>query len=463
LETTKAAFDIEAEAAGHIIHMVPVGADVKVGARIALIGSDLEALRAEQHRSAAKAEPSGGGSKPVRATRKAISLAQELGIDLAHLDVDGIISEADVRQFAGRGVEGKRVGREAWIRPPNADERGFVAPEFLARIEEDSAFGGLSSDLKVCLYRTYGAIIGDGVKIGAGTIIRCRLIRLGDRVEIGRDCIIKTDRFVMGTMSVIGDRARIATREVEMGEVCFSGDDILIGGGGALGPRSRLKVGDNCLISSRCVLNTGEPIVLGDEVGLSPNVQLYTHSHWQNVLRGYSARHAGIEVESGAYITANSLLVPGVRIGEGATVLANSVVSADVEPYTIVSGVPARKVGEINTNLTVAQKDHLVRRMMTDLADLLEFQGFEPSRLVYLRAYDSGASSDVDVVLALDVPPLPEGFERPVVFDLTSLRVYGVQTRVSDEVRNFLRRRGMRFRPSHWRYQHDRESEPHQT
>ena len=39
-----------------------------------------------------------------------------------------------------------------------------------------------------------------------------------------------------------------------------------------------------------------------------------------------------------------------------------------------------------------------------------------------------------------------------VVFDVGAYRVHGEQDAVSDEVRNFLRRRGIRFKPIHWRY-----------
>ncbi|SHK42203.1 Acetyltransferase (isoleucine patch superfamily) [Epilithonimonas mollis] len=42
------------------------------------------------------------------------------------------------------------------------------------------------------------------------------------------------------------------------------------------------------------------------------------------------------------WICANSIIADGIKVGDGAIVAANSVVTADVEPYTIVGGVPAK-------------------------------------------------------------------------------------------------------------------------
>ncbi|MCL5958544.1 MAG: hypothetical protein M1358_04365 [Chloroflexi bacterium] len=459
LETSKAAFDIEAIATGYIVHLVDAGMEVRTGDAVALVGPNLEDLREEKVRRLAepvKTESTiGGSSGAVRATRKAETLAQELGIDLAAIGGNGIIREEDVRRFADKRNNNAQAPREGWVASVSRDEAGFVAPEFLAKIEKDPAFAQLGPDLKVHLYRTYGAQIGENVKIGSGSVILSRVIRLADDSAIGSDCYVKTDRFVLGRMSVIGNRTRIVTREVVAGDVLFSGENILIGGGGAFGPRSALRIGDNCLISSNCLLNTGEPITIGDEVGLSPNVQLYTHNHWQNVLRGYTARHAPIVVERGAYVTGNCLVAPGVRIGEGATVLANSVVSFNVDPYTIVSGNPAQAVGKVNTVLSEAQKDRIVRHLMTEMEESLRFLGVDTGSVVYLPSFDCLEPTKAEVVLTFQPTNLPDSLGRPVVFDLTAFQVHGSQTRLSGEVRNFLRRRGIRFKPHLWRYTHD--------
>ncbi|OAT36235.1 chloramphenicol acetyltransferase [Proteus myxofaciens ATCC 19692] len=47
-------------------------------------------------------------------------------------------------------------------------------------------------------------------------------------------------------------------------------------------------------------------------------------------------------IHDGAWIGMRAMIMPGVTIGEGAIIATNSVVSKDVEPYSIVGGIPAK-------------------------------------------------------------------------------------------------------------------------
>lgn len=51
-------------------------------------------------------------------------------------------------------------------------------------------------------------------------------------------------------------------------------------------------------------------------------------------------------IKDGVWIGMRAMIMPGVKIGEGAVVAANSVVTKDVEPYTIVGGNPCKVIGE---------------------------------------------------------------------------------------------------------------------
>ena len=64
-----------------------------------------------------------------------------------------------------------------------------------------------------------------------------------------------------------------------------------------------------------------------------------------------------------AWICSRSILLPGVTIGEGAVVASGAVVTKDVEPYAIVAGIPAKKIGErkkINFTYNPYSRLHIV-------------------------------------------------------------------------------------------------------
>lgn len=88
---------------------------------------------------------------------------------------------------------------------------------------------------------------------------------------------------------------------------------------------------------------------IGDRAAVAPRVTLVVSSspNWSRIVPYVSTKHAPITIESDVWIGAGSVVLPGVTIGEGAVVGANSVVSKDVPPYTIVWGTPARAIGHV--------------------------------------------------------------------------------------------------------------------
>jgi acetyltransferase-like isoleucine patch superfamily enzyme len=90
-------------------------------------------------------------------------------------------------------------------------------------------------------------------------------------------------------------------------------------------------------------------ITIGDRVSIAPRVTLVTSSHPNySRTRGFAPVAAGpIVIENDAWLGAGCVILPGVRIGRGAVVGANSVVAHDVPPLHVVAGQPARTVREL--------------------------------------------------------------------------------------------------------------------
>jgi acetyltransferase-like isoleucine patch superfamily enzyme len=90
-------------------------------------------------------------------------------------------------------------------------------------------------------------------------------------------------------------------------------------------------------------------VTIGDRVSIAPRVTLVTSSHPNNSrTRGFAPVSQGpIVIEDDAWLGAGCVILPGVRIGKGAVVGANSVVAASVPALHVVAGQPARTVREL--------------------------------------------------------------------------------------------------------------------
>ena len=89
-----------------------------------------------------------------------------------------------------------------------------------------------------------------------------------------------------------------------------------------------LRVGKNVLIQQCCTFFDRCGITIGDNTFIAPKV-------------------APITIGRNVWIGIASTVLPGVTIGDNSIVGANSVVTHDVPPNTIVAGSPARKIGDV--------------------------------------------------------------------------------------------------------------------
>jgi acetyltransferase-like isoleucine patch superfamily enzyme len=114
---------------------------------------------------------------------------------------------------------------------------------------------------------------------------------------------------------------------------------------------SGVVIGDNCVIGPWCLLDGREGITIGNNVNLAGETAIFTLQHDPQ-----SPTFAGVggPVVIGDYVFTGSraMILPGVTIGRGAGIAAGAVVTKDVEEYTIVGGVPAKKIGERTRDLT---------------------------------------------------------------------------------------------------------------
>lgn len=116
-------------------------------------------------------------------------------------------------------------------------------------------------------------------------------------------------------------------------------------------PQSRIKIGRDSLIGEYSIVRGQGGVTIGDRVYTSPFTQLLAVNHVYDdpnrpfVEQGITAE--GIVIEDDVWLGAGAIITDGVRVGKGAVVAAGAVVTQDVEAHTVVGGVPARRLKQI--------------------------------------------------------------------------------------------------------------------
>lgn len=111
-----------------------------------------------------------------------------------------------------------------------------------------------------------------------------------------------------------------------------------------------IKIGHNSIIGNDAMLDGRCGITIGNNVSISMGVWIWTMEHDPQD-PGYGIKSGVVQIDDYAWISCRVVILPGVKIGRGAVVAAGAVVTKDVEPFSIVGGVPAKKIGTRTVNL----------------------------------------------------------------------------------------------------------------
>ncbi|MCL6458983.1 MAG: 2,3,4,5-tetrahydropyridine-2,6-dicarboxylate N-acetyltransferase [Gorillibacterium sp.] len=120
--------------------------------------------------------------------------------------------------------------------------------------------------------------------------------------------------------------------------------------------RDKVTIGNNAVIMMGAILNIGVSVgdgtmidmgaILGGRVQVGKMCHIGAGAVLAGVIEPPSAQP--VVVEDDALIGANAVVLEGVRIGEGAVVAAGAVVTEDVPPFTVVAGIPAKIIKQVD-------------------------------------------------------------------------------------------------------------------
>lgn len=113
----------------------------------------------------------------------------------------------------------------------------------------------------------------------------------------------------------------------------------------------RVFLGARNVINFGCIFDGRRyNIRTGSDVSIGPEATILTLSH-DPQSPDFEDTGGDVLIGDRVWVSYRAIILPGVTIGEGAVVAAGAIVATDIEPFTIVGGVPARKIGERNRDL----------------------------------------------------------------------------------------------------------------
>ena len=149
------------------------------------------------------------------------------------------------------------------------------------------------------------------------------------------------------------------------------GKNVYIGRGSSF-TYENVYLGNNISIGPNATFICGvAKTFIKDNVMFGPHVFIITGSHRTDVIgrlmidvhEKLPENDKDVVVEQDVWIGANAIILKGVTIGKGSIIAAGSIVTKDVEPYSIYAGVPAKKIRmRFNENQIIEHEKVLYKR-----------------------------------------------------------------------------------------------------
>lgn len=206
------------------------------------------------------------------------------------------------------------------------------------------------------MLRFAALILGSGVFRAYGALLTLILRARG--ISVGRGLWAEaTPRLIIDGRAkniVIGDNVKITgaiiLKNRENGRIEVGSNVLLEGGVRLVSARDGvIRIGDDSALTRDANIVGGVDIIIGHKCVLGPRVTINSNDHAMSrdkFIRDQGFVHAPVILEDDCWTGANVVIVKGVTLARGTVVGANAVVTKSTEPYSIVAGVPARKIGQ---------------------------------------------------------------------------------------------------------------------
>jgi hypothetical protein len=175
-------------------------------------------------------------------------------------------------------------------------------------------------------------------------------------------------------------------------------------------------------------INLASPVTIGNDVGLSHDVDLITHGFWYSILEGYPRVFKEINIGNNVIVGWKTVIMSGVDIADNTVIGSHSTVTKSLlESKAIYAGSPAKLIKHI-TEPSFNEKIQMIQDLISDFKDLMSH-------------YDVP-----DFTINADYPYL---YLNQLRINVDDFSYEGKHDAVTDAFRDFARRYGIRIYVPH--------------
>ncbi len=111
---------------------------------------------------------------------------------------------------------------------------------------------------------------------------------------------------------------------------------------------NKVYIGEDLIIASK-VSEKSCNLIIGNRVAIGPRVTLLLSSdaNWSKLANRFGMIRSTIVIEDDCWLGSGAIIMPGITIGKCSIIGAGAVVTKNVEPFSVVVGVPAVKIKDI--------------------------------------------------------------------------------------------------------------------
>jgi len=288
----------------------------------------------------------------------------------------------------------------------------MLAPQEKIPFKDLVLYGWMPSFLKKIVYRAKGYKISSSCHLGFGSVVSGRSVEIGDDVHIGMMTMITGRQIQIARRVKIGMMSILNCPVISIGENTRINNKVIVGGMPT--PRSAFHIGSNGIVMEWSFINTTEPVVIGNDVGIGGHCLFFTHGMWPNRYEGNPAKFGPIHIHDKVWLAWRVSVLPGATIGNGSIISSDACVTGEIPAGALAGGVPAKVIRSDYSFKSAMDTSSTLKKLhetLEDYEEWLKYNGLSvelDKTTMSMALYASNGSVDARLVVAADEAAIPE-------------------------------------------------------